>query len=123
MVPTPRWLGTLGEQFDQLDTKRDGYVDNENMMEFLKSIGHECSVEEAEQLVGHFDVDGDGRIERKDFMMKWTKNYWTREFSTALLGLFPKNGEAEADHVEVNIRMASSRSVEMGRLRSSASSA
>ena len=122
VVPTPRWLGTLGEQFDQLDTKRDGYVDNENMMEFLKSIGHECSVEEAEQLVGHFDVDGDGRIERKDFMMKWTKNYWTREFSTALLGLFPKNGEAEADHVEVNIGMASSRSVEMGRLRSSASS-
>jgi len=98
--PTPRWLETLGEQFDQLDSKKEGYIDNEKMMTLLKSMGQKCTMEEANEIVKHFDVDGDGRIQRKDFLMRWTKNYWTREFSTALLGLFP--GENEDKCIEVD---------------------
>ncbi|UPR01562.1 ABC transporter [Chloropicon primus] len=107
MVPTPRWLGTLGEQFDQLDAQQDGYIDSTTMLEFLQSMGQQCTLEEANQIVRHFDVDGDGRIVRKDFLMRWTKNYWTREFSTALLGLFPhKEGVCvDEEGLECSIEM------------------
>ncbi|QDZ22347.1 ABC transporter [Chloropicon primus] len=107
VVPTPRWLGTLGEQFDQLDAQQDGYIDSTTMLEFLQSMGQQCTLEEANQIVRHFDVDGDGRIMRKDFLMRWTKNYWTREFSTALLGLFPhKEGVCvDEEGLECSIEM------------------
>ena len=95
VVPTPRWLETLGEQFDQLDSHREGYVDSTNMLNLLQSMGQKCTMEEANQIVKHFDVDGDGRIMRKDFLLRWTRNYWTREFSTALLGLFPSSAKKE----------------------------
>jgi len=126
VLPTPRWLETLGEQFDQLDSQREGYVDSENMLDFLQSVGQKCTIEEANQIVRHFDVDGDGRIMRKDFLMRWTKNYWTREFSTALLGLFPEKENKR--HIEVDVARASlsrqggrkglQRSVEMNRFSS-----
>mmetsp|Transcript_14070 Transcript_14070/g.27049 ORF Transcript_14070/g.27049 Transcript_14070/m.27049 type:complete len:1279 (-) Transcript_14070:136-3972(-) len=93
VMPTPRWLETLGDQFDQLDSNREGYIDSRNMLDLLESMGQNCTIEDANQIVKHFDVDGDGRIVRKDFLMRWTKNYWTREFSTALLSLFPPKGE------------------------------
>ena len=59
VVPTPRWLETLGEQFDQLDSHKEGYVDSTNMLNLLQSMGQKCTMEEANQIVKHFDVDGD----------------------------------------------------------------
>jgi ABC-type multidrug transport system ATPase subunit len=96
-MATPRWLETLGEQFDRLDSKREGFIDSGDMMDLLQSMGQRCTIHEANEIVKHFDIDGDGKIMRKDFLLRWTKNYWTREFSTALLGLFPEESCLEID--------------------------
>ena len=93
-MPTPRWLETLGDQFDQLDVKCAGYIDDTHMLQLLQSLGQNCTLEDAQEMVRHFDVDGDGRIKRKDFMLRWTKNYWTREFSNSLLTLFPQGSSS-----------------------------
>jgi ABC-type multidrug transport system ATPase subunit len=133
VMPTPRWLETLGEQFDQLDSKREGFIDNENMLQLLESMGQKCTLEDAKKIVKHFDVDGDGKIERKDFLLRWTKNYWTREFSSALLGgLFPGIGGPnvwENEEVDensglvpesncINSLATAAATVEMGQLQS-----
>jgi hypothetical protein len=57
-MATPRWLETLGEQFDRLDSKREGFIDSGDMMDLLQSMGQRCTIHEANEIVKHFDIDG-----------------------------------------------------------------
>merc|ERR1712176_909451 len=45
-MATPRWLETLGEQFDRLDSKREGFIDSAEMMDLLQSMGQRCTIHE-----------------------------------------------------------------------------
>jgi len=49
VMPTPRWLETLGEQFDQLDTERNGYINTTHMLHLLESMGQDCTMDDAER--------------------------------------------------------------------------
>jgi len=82
--PTPRWLEMLGEQFDSLDVEGRGYINKYELLSLLEGVGQNCTAEEIAQLVGYFDMDGDGKIERREYLLRWTRNYWTQEFSSLI---------------------------------------
>jgi ABC-type multidrug transport system ATPase subunit len=82
--PTPRWLEMLGEQFDAMDPEGRGYINKQELSTLLEGVGQNCTVDEIAQLVEYFDLDGDGKIERREYLLRWTRNYWTQEFSSLI---------------------------------------
>ncbi|CAH8655664.1 unnamed protein product [Dicrocoelium dendriticum] len=55
------------EAFEVFDTDNDGYITKTELGHVLKSIGHECTDQEVEELLSEADRDGDGRVTYEEF--------------------------------------------------------
>lgn len=54
--------------FGHFDSDGDGRISVEELRAYFQSIGESMSHEEAERVIGDFDVDGDNLLEFQDFV-------------------------------------------------------
>ena len=57
--------------FNKMDKDDSGYIDAEEMELTLRELGLELTPEEAAQVCGDMDVDGDGTVERAEFFKRY----------------------------------------------------
>lgn len=61
--------GALGDAFDVFDVKKQGYVLSKELRQFMTLLGDSrLSEEEVEKMIQEADVDGDGTIDKDEFI-------------------------------------------------------
>lgn len=64
---------TLRNDFDQFDTDKNGYIDEEEFASLIEFLGIEFSKQQTATAFLAIDVNGNGRIEFGEFRSWWLK--------------------------------------------------
>lgn len=65
--------GDIRRAFFVFDKDRDGRINAEEVMEVLRKLGDQCSLEECRKMVKEIDRDHDGFVDMDDFMLMMTR--------------------------------------------------
>ena len=66
----PESVEDLTEAFQLIDVNKDGSVDVKELTNFLTSFGEALSEQEVKAVVSVYDMDGDGKLNYKEFIGK-----------------------------------------------------
>jgi Ca2+-binding EF-hand superfamily protein len=58
---------TAKKAFQAIDDWNYGYIDYSNLKKFLRSAGVVCTKSEVMSILRRFDMDGDGKVNYKEF--------------------------------------------------------
>ena len=62
------------QQFSELDADGDGSVSALELASVLRNMGHEVTVQHAERLIAQMDSNGDGAVDFREFLVKFSMN-------------------------------------------------
>ena len=93
-------LVELRRAFEMLDTDKSGYLEAQELKSMLVGLGQgEVTDQEAEKLLEAADLDGDGRINFKEFCIASGGRGWVKaNVDTTQRSSFPNVSRVEADH-------------------------
>ena len=66
-------LKGMKKYFNQYDANGDGFITMEELRAFLTSVGKKVSEEEVREGIREADIDGDGKVDWKEFVDSWTR--------------------------------------------------
>jgi len=61
----------IKELFSRFDTDKSGKIDADELHLLLRELGHICMHDESLRILGQMDTDGDGEVDRLEFMQWW----------------------------------------------------
>ncbi len=61
----------IKELFSRFDTDKSGKIDADELHLLLRELGHICMHEESLRILGQMDTNGDGEVDRLEFMQWW----------------------------------------------------
>ena len=61
----------MEDVFHEFDKNSDGFISAPELKHCMSHIGEKITLEEAEAIIAEFDVDGNGKVNMKEFMKMW----------------------------------------------------